>query len=445
MILKKRTKPLILQKYEMLLARLPKNSPHQRAIKYELESAKRGYEGELIVDNHLKILASDFTILQDVTLMVYGDTFQMDNLLITPHILYIIEVKNPTQTITFDTLLNQFTTGEGATQTGYKHPITQVLVQKYKLETWLHEHSLPNIPIRFFIAISEPSTQIKVIGDPELIANIVMHGEHVPWKIIEYENQLTRMVDSNIDNRFLTESAGDVIDVGAVEDKQDLGSPERTEQYAKLSGQNLSKTDGHSQTLSNQSSNESTRGQHFDMMLSQQGHAVRIPNRNRHMEGERTLLPQGAFSPSMPRSISVQRVQSHEQGRTPQKFPHFQIGQTIMKHCTDFDKDILAKHGIEPKELLPGIRCYRCNALEMERVGRTWACKRCGFTDRNAAHRSTHEYLLLVKEWVTNEEIRQFLGVDSRHAVKRILNQSPYLEFSKEGNRWVRKRRPTRR
>lgn len=189
MIIRKRSKPLILQKYEALQARLPENIPIQREIGYEIQDSTRGYEGELIVDNYLRTLANQFTILQDVTLESSGSTFQMDSLLITPNAIYIIEVKNFSRPIHFDTNLNQFTSGTDNQITGYRHPITQVKTQQLRLTNWLFEHNQPNIPIRSFIAISEPSTLINVIGDPDKISNIVLHAEHLPWKIMEYEEQ----------------------------------------------------------------------------------------------------------------------------------------------------------------------------------------------------------------------------------------------------------------
>lgn len=324
MIIKKRSKPLILQKYEALQARLPKNSPHHREISREIEKIERGYQGELTVDYHLRILESKFTILQDVTLEIDRQTFQMDNLIITPHAMYIIEVKNFTRTITFDTNLNQFTSGDGNTYTGYRHPITQVKNQKLKLQQWLLEHNQPNIPIYYFVAISEPSTLINVVGDHDEISNIVMHSEHIPWRIMEYENTF------------------------------------------------------------------------------------------------------------------VGRAAAGSQRSTTPKITHQKIGYKILRHCVEFDMDILSRYGIRPEQLLTGVRCYQCNRLGMERVKWDWICPKCQYTDRKAAMRSINDYLMLVKPWVENREIVRFLNLNSRHVVTRVLKSHPNLQLSKNRRRWIK-------
>jgi len=183
-IIKKRKKPLILQKYEALLPRLSRMKPEiqQEYIKY-----KKGYEGELKVDYYINQLDSSYTILQDVCLDVQGQVVQMDNLVLTENAIYIIEVKNYYGKIIFDTVLCQFTRDDGEKETGFKHPIMQVDLQKLKLQLWLRNQDIENIPIYYFIAISDPSTIIKVNGNEKKIAETVIHAEHLPGRMVEKE------------------------------------------------------------------------------------------------------------------------------------------------------------------------------------------------------------------------------------------------------------------
>ncbi|MGJ9458109.1 nuclease-related domain-containing protein [Oceanobacillus sp. CF4.6] len=102
----KRPKPLILQKYEALTPRIPKNFPRLAEIQYELAKSHKGYIGEMKVDYYLSVLAQRYTILPDVCLKVNGQTFQIDNLLITDHAIYLIEVKNYNGKIIFNTILS---------------------------------------------------------------------------------------------------------------------------------------------------------------------------------------------------------------------------------------------------------------------------------------------------------------------------------------------------
>src|SRR5699024_5687265 len=92
-------------------------------------------------------------------------------------------------TITFDTILNQFIRSDGKTETGFRHPITQAENHQYQLTQWLHERH-HHIPVHFFVAISDPSTVVKVIGDEEAIAKVVARGEHIPGKIMAKDEAL---------------------------------------------------------------------------------------------------------------------------------------------------------------------------------------------------------------------------------------------------------------
>ncbi|RDW21464.1 hypothetical protein CWR48_03440 [Oceanobacillus arenosus] len=190
MIVKKLAKPLLLKKYEALLPRLMINSPTWLDANQEFNRRMRGYKGEIRVGYYLSGLAQKYTILQDVCLGADGQTFQMDDLIISPHAIYIVEAKNYHGTITFDHILKQLIRHDGEKETGFAYPITQVELQHDKLQNWLHDHSSPNLPIYYFVAISEPSTIIKVIGNQQEVAEIVAHAAMIPKKIMEIEERL---------------------------------------------------------------------------------------------------------------------------------------------------------------------------------------------------------------------------------------------------------------
>src|SRR5699024_704310 len=114
-------------------------------------------------------------------------------------------------TITFDTILNQFTQNDGEKEKGYRHPITQAELQKIRLGNWLQEHDFQSFPIYFFIAISDAATIIKVIGDTSYISRLVAQGEHIPGKILEIERGIAgsgmdRLNHRQLGNRLLQES-----------------------------------------------------------------------------------------------------------------------------------------------------------------------------------------------------------------------------------------------
>ncbi|MBR3118226.1 MAG: NERD domain-containing protein [Oceanobacillus sp.] len=312
MIIRKRTKPLILRKYEILRTRLKRNFPRIQQIDRAYGKYMKGYMGEVKVDYYLQFLEQITTILQDVCLKLDGKSVQLDNIIISQHAIYIVEVKNYSGTIIFDTTLNQFIRDDGKKETGFSHPITQVELQQLKLQNWLHHNGFTNIPIYYFVAISEPSTIIKVIGDTEPIAKVVAHGERIPHIILDIEKKL-----------------------------------------------------------------ENTN-----------------------------------------------------------KIIHQKIGHMILKKCIDFDRDIMKEHEIKREDLVNGVKCTSCDMLAMQRTPRNWVCPKCEHKDRHAHHLAIKEYLLLY-QWITNQECKNFLQVNSRHMVNKAL-KNINLTYEPANKRWVK-------
>lgn len=190
MILKYRKKPPELRKLAAVVPRLRPNHPNFQQAERELAIRNKGHRGEKKVDYHLKQLAKSFTILQDVGLTVNNQNFQIDTIVISNHALYIIETKHISGTVIFNTNLNQFTQQNGHNEIGLRCPITQVEAAKFKLQNWLDQRNLGEIPIHCFVGISDPSTIISVKGDEAKIARIVAHGEHIPNKIFQADQAL---------------------------------------------------------------------------------------------------------------------------------------------------------------------------------------------------------------------------------------------------------------
>jgi len=192
MIIKRRSKPLSLQKLKAIVPRISVNGNHMliRELNKEIDKEYKGYIGERKVDYFLDILANQATILQGVCLRVNDKNFQIDTVLITDHAIYCIESKNFKDSITFDTIHNQLIRNDGKQERGYRYPITQAQTQQHLLMNWLQKHNYHGIPIHYFIGISDPGTIIKVIGDQEAIARVVAHAELLPKRIIATDEKL---------------------------------------------------------------------------------------------------------------------------------------------------------------------------------------------------------------------------------------------------------------
>lgn len=105
-----------------------------------------------------------------------------------------------------------------------------------------------------------------------------------------------------------------------------------------------------------------------------------------------------------------------------------QIATTLMRNYEDFTIDILKEFDIHPQDILPGIHCEQCNLLGMKRRRGHWICSHCRSTSKTAHRKALQDYRLLLGSEVTNQTIREFFQVDSRHITKKLLQQTDFIE-----------------
>ncbi|WP_260682081.1 NERD domain-containing protein [Alkalicoccobacillus porphyridii] len=86
---------------------------------------------------------------------------------------------------------------------------------------------------------------------------------------------------------------------------------------------------------------------------------------------------------------------------------------------------ILSTYQLNYSNLQKGVFCPDCRAPRMNRQGRSgsWHCKSCGCKSKDAHIRALEDYYLLVKPTITNAEVREFLGVESKDVAKRFLSK----------------------
>lgn len=205
MFIRNRKKPLPLRKKDAVINRLPTGHPKLPLLRKKAAQAQKGYNGERKLDYHLKSLPDAFVILNDVTLDVFGKKFQIDSLIITPHSIYITEVKSVDGTITFNTNLKQFIQNNGEKLEGYRYPITQVENIQFNLLRWLQNRKLDGLPIYYFIAFSEQSTICNVIGNEDAIRKVVSYVDEIPLRIMKMDDQLKQARSGNkqLKNRII--------------------------------------------------------------------------------------------------------------------------------------------------------------------------------------------------------------------------------------------------
>ncbi|UZJ79511.1 MULTISPECIES: nuclease-related domain-containing protein [unclassified Fictibacillus] len=163
MIVKELKVPLIIRKLEALLRRLPSNHPQRSEIERQLARRKAGYRGEQSVEYSLSYLPPNkYIILFDLRLYDSSHFFQIDTLLISPHFLLILEVKNFSGTLQFDQEFKQLIRTSMDKEEAFPDPILQVARHKTQLQTWLSSMGFRHqIPIETIVVVSSPHTLIR--------------------------------------------------------------------------------------------------------------------------------------------------------------------------------------------------------------------------------------------------------------------------------------------
>jgi len=179
LIVKEREIPIRLQKLEALFKRLPKNHPIRPQIEGELLKRWKGYKGEQSVDFYLnKLPQKEYMIFHNIRLKNGHYYFQIDTLILTPYFALILEVKNISGTLSFESTFNQMiqTTPNG--ENGYQNPIEQARQQCEELKKWLENRKIL-ISIDFFVIISKPTTLLKADLTKSHLLQKLLHVQYL--------------------------------------------------------------------------------------------------------------------------------------------------------------------------------------------------------------------------------------------------------------------------
>ncbi|WP_338471742.1 nuclease-related domain-containing protein [Niallia sp. XMNu-256] len=192
-----RKPPLRLLQEEALARRLPKNHPILPKVHNSIEKRRAGYRGELNMDYHLTFLPHNrYTIVRDLHLTDQFP-FQIDTLLLSPQVIFILETKNIFGELFFDKYSKQLIRTVEGNENGFTNPREQAQRQSYQFQNWLIKHNFPSIPIEHFATISYPQSIMKT--NDEKLFDRVFHTEHIVNKILEFEQPYsTSVADSKM-------------------------------------------------------------------------------------------------------------------------------------------------------------------------------------------------------------------------------------------------------
>ena len=107
------------------------------------------------------------------------------------------------------------------------------------------------------------------------------------------------------------------------------------------------------------------------------------------------------------------------------------IKNLLLTNHTPDNPDILQEFHVNPKNILPGVRCPQCKTLSMYYRDGKWHCQDCNTTSKDAHEQAIYEYFLLINPSITNSELRKFLQLQSRKVAHKLLT-SMKLPFTGE-------------
>ena len=83
--------------------------------------------------------------------------------------------------------------------------------------------------------------------------------------------------------------------------------------------------------------------------------------------------------------------------------------------------------------LKKGVLCAACEFKSvMDYQNGSWCCQTCGTRDKHALRWALHDYRLLISDRITNQQFREFVGIESMQVASKILSR---LGFEKVGDK----------
>lgn len=115
--------------------------------------------------------------------------FQIDTLILTLRYILLIETKAYSGTLFFDKHSEQIIQTKDGQEKSYDNPISQVRMQIWHLKRWLQNHKFSVPPIYHLVAISNPSTIIKV--SDRSLNNLIVKGDVLLSRILQIEETIS--------------------------------------------------------------------------------------------------------------------------------------------------------------------------------------------------------------------------------------------------------------
>lgn len=97
------------------------------------------------------------------------------------------------------------------------------------------------------------------------------------------------------------------------------------------------------------------------------------------------------------------------------------IAKQLIKNHQPKQIEILEKYKISLDEIILGVQCPNCSVIPMAYKRGKWNCTSCGSESKDAHLKGVEDYLLLVKNTITNKAFRDFLLLPSMNIASKLL------------------------
>lgn len=206
MLEKSREYPEIIKALTVLKTRISINHMKADEINEELAKRNAGYYGEKSVDYYLSLLPDEkFHLFGNLRLPNKNKFFQIDNLVLSPRYLLILEVKNILGELYFDRISHQFMRSYNGKKERFTEPILQARRQALQLKIWMKHKNLPDIPIEYLFVNSNPTAIFRFSDNSHPFHDKMIHAEYLLEKIAILEEKHQKpLINHNQTRNFIS-------------------------------------------------------------------------------------------------------------------------------------------------------------------------------------------------------------------------------------------------
>ncbi|WP_226675335.1 nuclease-related domain-containing protein [Rossellomorea aquimaris] len=96
----------------------------------------------------------------------------------------------------------------------------------------------------------------------------------------------------------------------------------------------------------------------------------------------------------------------------------------IKKYDTPLNLSILQTYKINEKDILPGVKCEKCDFLPLVREHGYWRCSYCNLKSKYGHIEALKDYYLIFGNTITSSKLRDFLLISSPSLATRLIRSS---------------------